>query len=61
MASSKRDKALKFVEHIERHLESSRMANIGRGSRYQLVVPKVCCKICDKTIDEIWDEDGTKA
>jgi len=36
-------RALVFVRHIERHLEE------GRGG-------KVVCKICGKTIDEIYEE-----
>lgn len=36
-------KAIVFVEHIERHLKGYHGA-------------KVMCKICDKTIDEIYEE-----
>ncbi len=43
----KREKALKFLEHIEDHL---------RGSGWELYPPKVMCKICNKTIDEIIEE-----
>ena len=35
------EKALAFVEHIQEHLKSSE---------------KVICKICGKTIDEIYEE-----
>jgi hypothetical protein len=47
----KRDKALKFVEHIENHLAKS------EGFKYKLYgEPKVLCKICGKTIDQIAEE-----
>jgi hypothetical protein len=47
----KREKALLFVEHIERHLEAS------DGLKYKLYGnPKVICKICGKTIDQIAEE-----
>ncbi len=41
-----RDKPNIFVEHIEKHLE-------------QMGLPDECvmCKICNKTIDEIYDEE----
>ncbi|MDH5635285.1 MAG: hypothetical protein OEY47_01280 [Candidatus Bathyarchaeota archaeon] len=46
-------KALKFLRHIERHIE--------RGDKGISIHAEVMCKICDKTIDEIIeenDEDG---
>jgi len=39
------DRALVFVKHIENHLTEEQ---------------KVLCKICDKTIDEIYEEDADK-
>ena len=39
--------AIEFVEHIEKHLKDE--TKFPKGS-------KVMCKICDKTIDEIFDE-----
>jgi hypothetical protein len=51
----KRDKALLFVEHIERHLET------GNGLHHKLYGnPKVICKICGKTIDQIAEEESKK-
>ena len=41
----KRHKSVLFVEHIERHLE--KMFDYPAS---------VMCKICDKTIDEIYEE-----
>ena len=43
--ADKRDKALVFVEHIENHLRAG---------------DKVCCKICGKNIDHIFEEEGMK-
>ncbi|MBA7474734.1 hypothetical protein ES707_10088 [subsurface metagenome] len=47
MSEEKKRKALIFIEHIEAHLE-------------ELFKPeakaKVMCKICGKTIDEIFEE-----
>ena len=50
----KREKALKFVEHIEQHLKYDRIPlnNMKRFSEDA----KVMCKICGKTIDEIAKE-----
>lgn len=47
MDEEKIAKALAFVEHIEKHLEYL----FGKGNA------KVMCKICHKTIDEIYEED----
>jgi len=46
--ADKRDKALVFVEHIENHLEKNNIKG------------KVCCKICGKNIDHIFEEEGVK-
>jgi hypothetical protein len=46
--TEKCEKALLFVEHIEKHLHQS------DGFKYKLYGnPKVICKICGKTIDQI--------
>jgi len=51
----KAEKALKFVEHIENHLAHS------EGFKYKLYGnPKVMCKICGKTIDQIAREKKQK-
>ena len=42
------NKATVFVEHIEKHLKEMGIDG------------KVMCKICGKTIDEIYDEERTK-
>ena len=39
------EKALLFVEHIENHLAKMKLGS------------KVVCKICGKTIDEIYEEE----
>lgn len=41
-------KALTFVIHIEKHLEE--MGIKAKGG-------KVCCKICNKDIDEIYEQE----
>jgi hypothetical protein len=46
----KRDKALLFVEHIERHLKKMEDSQD----------LKVICKICGKTIDQIAEEESKK-
>jgi hypothetical protein len=47
----KREKALLFVEHIEQHLRAS------DGFKLRIYGdPKVICKICGKTIDQIAEE-----
>jgi hypothetical protein len=52
----KREKALLFVEHIEEHLRKS------DGFKYKLYGdPKVICKICGQTIDEIAERERVKA
>lgn len=45
---SKAEKALVFVEHIEYHLQDMEIDG------------KVICKICGKTIDEIYEEELIK-
>lgn len=53
--NEKREKALLFVEHIENHLAES------DGFKYKLYGhPKVMCKICEKTIDQIAELEGSK-
>jgi hypothetical protein len=49
----KREKALKFVEHIEAHITSGDEASVPRNA-------KVLCKFCDKTIDQIALEKEAK-
>ena len=44
------DKAVKFVRHVKKHLEDYKERGI------QLEHYNVMCKICLKTIDEIWEE-----
>ena len=52
--NEKREKALLFVEHIEKHLHQS------DGFKYKLYGnPKVICKICGKTIDQIAELEGS--
>lgn len=46
----KKVKALIFVEHIEKHLKYIRETP-------DSPIPKVICKICGKTIDEIYAEE----
>ena len=42
--------ANKFVEHIENHIKQLvEDGNLPKGS-------EACCKICGKTITEIWEE-----
>jgi len=41
------NKATVFVEHIEKHLK-------------ELGLKDVVCKICGKTIDEIYEEERTR-
>jgi len=43
-----KDKATTFMNHIEDHLNGMK----------ELQYKKVMCKICNKTIDEIYDEKG---
>ena len=45
---AKKEKALKFVEHIEKHLKEMIWTFPDDA--------KVTCKICGKTIDEICEE-----
>jgi len=45
---SKQEKALALVEHIEAHLREM-TDEVGDDA-------VVICKICNKTIDQIWDE-----
>jgi type I restriction-modification system DNA methylase subunit len=45
----KREKALLFVEHIERHIKNGDDVRVPRNA-------KVLCKFCDKTIDQIANE-----
>ena len=42
------DRAVVFVRHIEKHLRDD--VSFSRHA-------KVICKICDKTIDEIYEEE----
>lgn len=46
----KRDKALLFVEHIENHIKNGDDASVPKNA-------KVLCKFCDKTIDQIAEEE----
>ena len=41
-------KAMKFIEHIEEHLDQ--MDEFPEDA-------EVMCKICNKTIDDVWEED----
>lgn len=53
MASEEeKDRALIFVQHIQDHLKKGRYKSM-------LFPPdaKVMCKICKKTIDEIYEEE----
>jgi len=53
----KRDKALKFVEHIEEHLKELDQQDQDESRGYSLKNPRqVMCKICNKTIDQIAEE-----
>lgn len=53
----KREKALKFVEHIERHLKQLDEDEEVEAKGYNLPQHRVvACKICNKTIDEIAEE-----
>lgn len=49
MSDFERDRALKFIEHIEKHLIE--MDEFTPDA-------KVICKICNKTIDQIWEEEN---
>lgn len=43
----KKAKGTVFIEHIKEHLNSN---------AYRLYNEKVICKICEKTVDEIYEE-----
>ena len=49
----KREKALIFYEHIEKHLQNLNPSNCNNGYLYE---PKVMCKICNKTVNQIVKE-----
>lgn len=50
--------ALKFVQHIERHLREMEQKNEDESRGYTLKgTLKVMCKICNKTIDEIVESE----
>lgn len=49
MDMKKAEKSLVFVEHIEKHLNEEGIGDID-----------VVCKICGKTINEIWDIETKK-
>lgn len=53
MDSTEEEKALIFVRHIENHL-------LPRDGKWRIYPPKVICKICNKTIDEIYEEEKQK-
>jgi len=57
MNELKREKALCFVEHIEKHLKELDEQDLAESRGYTLKYPRVVlCKICEKTIDEIFEE-----
>lgn len=52
-------KAVVFVKHIEDHLQKIfPPKRRERGTEYRIYPPKVVCKICNKTIDEIFEEEA---
>jgi len=52
-----KNKATVFVEHIEKHLREIEKEDIDKTQGYTLKGKRhVMCKICDKTIDEIYEE-----
>jgi len=47
------DKAIYFVKHIQKHLDNGETS---QPTNRRIPHGKVGCKICEKSIDQIWRE-----
>lgn len=53
----KKAKGTVFVEHIEKHLKEMDEQDLHKSRGYTLKNPRqVICKICDLSVDEIYEE-----
>lgn len=53
-------KAVFFVQHIQQHLDNHETGGVLIKEGRQIPIGKVGCKICEKSIDQIWNDRKLK-